>query len=290
MRSRPKGPRRHAAVPLASSARLSPLAPSSSSRHGASRLGQPSPPAPAAPAPAPSGASADNPVRRLEQRIVELETRLAAQEKRAAEEKKAEDKRAAEEKKAEEKKAEEPPKAAEPFAFGDFSWSPANYGASDRPLSWGPFTGELRVDVAYHYDFSNPKDHTISGSSEVFRSNEFQLTQLGLGGDFLYKNVQARLMTQFGMYSQTTPRNDASAGIGQWDLDTALRYLAEAYGGYHWDVHARHQRRCRHLRFLYRPLQLLQLRQLDVSALVRLVEHAVVLQRRARPVSSQATS
>ncbi len=43
-------------------------------------------------------------------------------------------------------------------------------------------------------------------------------------------------MTQFGMYSQTTPRNDASPGLGQWDLDTAYRYLAEAYGGYHFDV------------------------------------------------------
>jgi hypothetical protein len=55
----------------------------------------------------------------------------------------------------------------------------------------GRSPGELRVDVAYHHDFSNPKDDTISGSSEVFRSNEFQLTQLGFGGDFLYKNVQA---------------------------------------------------------------------------------------------------
>ena len=35
------------------------------------------------------------------------------------------------------------------------------------------------------------------------------------------------------MYSATTPRNDPSAAKGQWDLDTAYRYLAEAYGGYH---------------------------------------------------------
>jgi hypothetical protein len=70
----------------------------------------------------------------------------------------------------------------------------------------------------------------------VFRHGEFQLTQLGIGGDFFYKNVMARLMTQFGMYSQTTPRNDASPGRGQWNLDNAYRYLAEAYGGYHFDV------------------------------------------------------
>ena len=43
-------------------------------------------------------------------------------------------------------------------------------------------------------------------------------------------------MTQFGMYSQTTPRNDASPARGQWQLDNAYRYISEAYGGYHFDV------------------------------------------------------
>src|SRR5262249_7805282 len=118
-------------------------------------------------------------------------------------------------------------------SFADFSWLPANAGAPERPLSFGPFTGEIRVDVPYHYSFRAPLDDTISGSSEVFRHNEFQVTQLGVGGDFYYKGVMARLMTQFGMYSQTTPRNDASPGRGQWQLDNAYRYISEAYGGYH---------------------------------------------------------
>src|SRR5215813_1136952 len=126
--------------------------------------------------------------------------------------------------------------AAEPFAFADFSWVPGNYGASERPLSFKAVTGEFRTDVAYHYSFNRPQDDTISGSSEVFRHDEFQLTQLGIGGDLNYKNVQGRLMTQFGMYSQTTPRNDASTGRGQWNLDNAYRYISEGYGGYHFDV------------------------------------------------------
>jgi Putative beta-barrel porin-2, OmpL-like. bbp2 len=129
-----------------------------------------------------------------------------------------------------------PNKPADPFAFADFSWAPGNYGSSDRPLSFGPFTGELRMDTVYHYEFSHPSDNTISGSSEVFRHNEVQMTQIGFGGDFLYKNVQARLMTQFGMYSQTTPRNDSSPAIGQWNLADAYRYISEAYGGYHLNV------------------------------------------------------
>lgn len=125
---------------------------------------------------------------------------------------------------------------AVPFAFADFSWVPGGAGATERPLTFGPFTGELRVDDAYHYSFSNPKDGTIGGSSEVFRHGEFQLTQLGFGGDVSYKNVQGRLMTQFGLYSTTTPRNDASPGRGQWRLDDSYRYLSEAYGGIHFDA------------------------------------------------------
>ena len=69
-----------------------------------------------------------------------------------------------------------------------------------------------------------------------FRSNEVQVTQLGVGGDFHYDNVRARLMTQFGLYSETTPRNDASPARGQWNLADAYRYVSEAYGGYHFNA------------------------------------------------------
>ena len=68
------------------------------------------------------------------------------------------------------------------------------------------------------------------------RTNEVQVQQLGIGGDFRYDNVRGRLMTQFGMYSQLTPRNDASPGRGQWMLPDAYRYVSEAYGGYHWNT------------------------------------------------------
>ena len=125
--------------------------------------------------------------------------------------------------------------ASAPLAYADFSWIPGNAGASERPLTIGPFTGEFRMDDAYHYSFAKPSDNTIGGSSEVFRHGEFQVTQLGFGGDILYRNVMGRIMTQFGMYSTSTPRNDASPGRGQWQLDDAYRYLYEAYGGVHFD-------------------------------------------------------
>src|ERR1700720_2991903 len=125
------------------------------------------------------------------------------------------------------------PQATDPFSFADFTWLNGNPRTKDTPYATSFFTPEIRADVDYVYDFAHPKDDTISGSSEVFRSNEVHLTQLGVGGDFHFDNVRARLMTQFGLYSQTTPRNDASPARGQWNLDNAYRYLSEAYGGYH---------------------------------------------------------
>jgi hypothetical protein len=129
-----------------------------------------------------------------------------------------------------------PPKAAEPFAFADFTWLNGNSRTHESPIDNKYFTGEFRVDTSYIYDFNHPKDDTLVGSSESGRTSEFQVQQLGIGGDFHYDNVRGRLMTQFGLYSTETPRNDASPARGQWDLADAYRYVSEAYGGYHWDV------------------------------------------------------
>src|ERR1700686_2364104 len=128
------------------------------------------------------------------------------------------------------------PQAADPFAFADFTWLNGNARTKDTPYATSFFTPEIRADVDYNYSFNHPKDDTIGGSSEVFRHGEVQVTQLGVGGDFHYDNVRARLMTQFGLYSQTTPRNDASPARGQWQLDNAYRYISEAYGGYHFNA------------------------------------------------------
>ncbi len=128
------------------------------------------------------------------------------------------------------------PGYVEPFSDADWTW--LNGSPRTKEIYWDSkfFTPEIRFDTNYVADFNHPSDHTIGGSSELFRSYEVQLEQLGLGGDFHFDNVRGRFMTQYGMYSATTPRNDASPAHGQWDLDTAYRYLAEAYGGYHFNV------------------------------------------------------
>jgi Putative beta-barrel porin-2, OmpL-like. bbp2 len=130
----------------------------------------------------------------------------------------------------------EKPAKAEPFAFADWTWLNGNPRTKEPAFDSKFFTPEIRADVAYHYDFNHPKDDTIGGSSEVFRSNEISLTHLGVGGDFHYDHVRARVFSQLGLYSTATPRNDASYSRGQWQLDNAYRYLNEAYGGYHFDA------------------------------------------------------
>lgn len=128
------------------------------------------------------------------------------------------------------------PPREEPFAFADWTWLNGNPRTISPAFDSKFFTPEIRADVAYHYDFNHPQDDTIGGSSEVFRSNEVSLTHLGIGGDFHYDHVRARVMSQIGLYSTATPRNDASYSRGQWDLADAYRYVTEAYGGYHWDA------------------------------------------------------
>jgi hypothetical protein len=120
-----------------------------------------------------------------------------------------------------------------PFSDWDWTWLNGNPRNKDVAFDSKFFTPEIRADVTYSYSFNKPTDNSMGGSSELFRSNEIQLEQLGVGGDFHYDNVRARLMTQFGAYSTATIRNDPSPAKGQWNLSDADRYLAEAYGGYH---------------------------------------------------------
>jgi len=131
--------------------------------------------------------------------------------------------------------ADSQPRAA-PFSFADFTWLNGTSRQSTALLDTKAFTGEFRADISYIAQFHHPKDHTLVGTSESGRTSEVQLQQLGVGGDFHFGHARGRLMTQFGLYSTMTPRNDASPGHGQWDLGNAYRYLSEAYGGYHWDA------------------------------------------------------
>ena len=123
-----------------------------------------------------------------------------------------------------------------PFAYADWTW--LNGTPRNKDAVWDSkfFTPEVRFDTHFVHSFNHPRDDTIGGSTEVFRSNEFQIEQISFGGDFHWQNVRGRVLTMNGMFGVTTPRNDASSGRGQWDLRGAYKYVSEAYGGYHFDV------------------------------------------------------
>jgi hypothetical protein len=130
----------------------------------------------------------------------------------------------------------EKPKPTEPFAYADWTWLNGNPRNKDAVWDSKFFTPEIRMDIHYIQDLNHPKDDTMGGSTEIFRSNEIQVEQISFGGNFHWQNVNARILTMNGMFGVTTPRNDASAGRGQWDLRGAYKYVSEANAGYHFDV------------------------------------------------------
>ncbi|MGA9669000.1 MAG: outer membrane beta-barrel protein [Terracidiphilus sp.] len=123
----------------------------------------------------------------------------------------------------------------EPFP-GDWTWLNSNGHAVDSPMSTKYFTPEFRADANYILDYNHPHDDTMGGATESFRSDEWQLEQISVGGDIRINNVRGRILTMNGLFATTTPRNDASYSRGQWDLSGAYKYVSEAWGGYHWDV------------------------------------------------------
>ena len=123
----------------------------------------------------------------------------------------------------------------EPFP-GDWTWLNSNGHATDSPMATKYFTPEFRADAHYMISYNHPKDDSLGGATESFRSDEWQLEQISIGGDIHIDNVRGRILTMDGLFATTTPRNDATPARGQWDLSNAYKYVSEAWGGYHWDV------------------------------------------------------
>jgi len=130
--------------------------------------------------------------------------------------------------------AETTTKAA-PFP-GDWTWLNSGGHNVDSPMATKYFTPEFRADANFTLDYNHPEDDSLGGSTETFRSDEWQLEQISAGGDIRIQNVRGRILTMDGLFATTTVRNDGSPNRGQWDLAGAYKYVSEAWGGYHWDV------------------------------------------------------
>jgi hypothetical protein len=89
----------------------------------------------------------------------------------------------------------------------------------------------------YNYSFNRPIDHTTSGSTATFRSNELNISYIEAGGEFHHSSgARGKLMLQFGSRATGIPRNDNTPLRGQFDLYTALRFVTEGYAGHHFNI------------------------------------------------------
>ncbi len=124
----------------------------------------------------------------------------------------------------------------EPLEGMDCTWWNGGDRRSTNTLSGKYFTPTVMLDANYTHSFNDPIDNTVVGSTALARNNEMQVSAAHLGGDFYYKGARAHIVTQFGTRSTVIPRNDYSPYRGQYQLDNAYRYLAEANAGYHFNV------------------------------------------------------
>jgi len=147
-----------------------------------------------------------------------------------------------------------------PFAFGDFTWLNGSPRNKTPAFDTQFFTPDIRFDVHYMQDFNGPKDHTIVGSTEEFRSGEFQLEQISLGGDFHWDNVRARFLSMSDcfrpLHRETTPAPRWDNGI--WAMRIGISPRPNA--GYHFDVSHGLNIDAGIFVFVHRLVQLLQFR------------------------------
>ena len=104
-----------------------------------------------------------------------------------------------------------------------------------QPLT-SPFgTLSLYLDTYYGYSFNHPKDDTIVGSATVGRDAEFTLNLANVRFDTQYKNFIGAIAFQAGDELSLVQNADLSVNRGR-NLSTGdMRYLGEAYAGYHFD-------------------------------------------------------
>jgi hypothetical protein len=124
-----------------------------------------------------------------------------------------------------------------PFAFGDFTW--LNGGdRRHKPLLDTDYVSPIFLaDINYTHSLSVPIDHTVIGSTALFRNDEVALEDIGIGAEVRSATkgsyMRGKVLLQYGGRSTIVPRNDSSNLRGQFSLATAYRYLSESYGGYH---------------------------------------------------------
>ncbi len=175
---------------------------------------------------------------------------------------------------------------SEPFAFADFTWLTGNARTVDTPYATKFFTPEIRSDVNYTYDFRHPqgrhhqrieRDLPLQRSADnpVRSRRRLPLRQRARSPDDTVRPLLRDHSAQRRKprTRSVEPRRCLPLCLG------GVRRLPLQHPAWR-------QRRRRHLHVLRRPVLLLPVRQLGLSAVVCLLQHALVLQRRTRAVVS----
>ena len=153
-----------------------------------------------------------------------------------------------------------PPNSDNVYSYADFTWLNGTFAQQRHYSGHEVLHPGSAIRHQFHgQSFNQPKDHTMGGATESFRSGEFQVEQASVGGDFHWQNVRGRILTMDGLFAATTPRNDASAGVGQWDVRTALPICFRGLWRVPLQCQPRTERRCGNFRLLHWSVQLLQL-------------------------------
>ncbi|MBL7923635.1 MAG: outer membrane beta-barrel protein [Bacteroidia bacterium] len=123
----------------------------------------------------------------------------------------------------------------DPLPGADFTWVQGSNRQKEALLKGRYFTGGITLDANYNLHFNRPIDHSNSGSTATFRSNEFNISYIEAGGEINEpkSGARAKLMLQFGTRASSIPKNDLSPLRGQYDLYKAMQYVTEAYAGIH---------------------------------------------------------
>ena len=103
-----------------------------------------------------------------------------------------------------------------PFAYADFTWLNGTSRNKTPVLDTKWFTPEVRFDTHFMTDFNQPIDHTWAGRRNRSAAANSKWSRSAWAAIFTGRMCAAG--SCMGMFATTTPRNDASAGVGQWDL------------------------------------------------------------------------
>jgi len=107
-----------------------------------------------------------------------------------------------------------PPRRVIPRRLDWLNRQRACSGQSDEHQVFHP---EFRADANYSLDYNHPKDDSLGGSTETFRSDEWQLEQISAGGDIRIANVRGASSPWMAFSPRprfvTTPAQAAANGI-----------------------------------------------------------------------------